>query len=31
VREAMTRIIDRERGDGEFDISAKTTLVIAKR
>lgn len=31
VREAMMRIIDRERGDGEFDISAKTTLVIAKR
>jgi ubiquinone/menaquinone biosynthesis C-methylase UbiE len=31
VREALTRIIDRERGDGEFDISAKTTLVIAKR
>lgn len=31
VREAMTRIIDRERGGGEFDISAKTTLVIAKR
>lgn len=31
VREALMRIIDRERGDGEFDISAKTTLVIAKR
>ncbi|HEX4949233.1 MAG TPA: class I SAM-dependent methyltransferase [Blastocatellia bacterium] len=31
VREALTRIIDRERGDGEFDISAKTTLLIAKR
>jgi ubiquinone/menaquinone biosynthesis C-methylase UbiE len=31
VRDALGRIIDRERGDDEFDISAKTTLVIAKR
>ena len=31
VREALVRIIDRERGEDEFDVSAKTTLVIAKR
>ena len=30
VRETLIRIIDRERGDGTFDLSAKTTLVIAK-
>ncbi|MBS1809652.1 MAG: class I SAM-dependent methyltransferase [Acidobacteria bacterium] len=31
VHEALTRIIDRECHDGNFDISAKTTLLIAKR
>lgn len=31
VREALTRIIDREAHDGDFDVSAKTTLLIAKR
>lgn len=31
VREALKRIIDRDFGEGEFEISAKATLVIAKR
>ncbi len=31
VREAMKRIIDRDFGEGEFELSAKATLVIAKR
>ena len=31
VREALTRIIDRDFGEGEFELSAKATLVIAKR
>lgn len=31
VREALTRIIDRESHEGDFDVSAKTTLLIAKR
>jgi ubiquinone/menaquinone biosynthesis C-methylase UbiE len=31
VREALTGIIDRECSDGDFDVSAKSTLLIAKR
>lgn len=31
VRDALTRIIDRDFGEGEFEVSAKATLVIAKR
>lgn len=31
VREALMRIIDRDFGEGEFEVSAKATLVIAKR
>lgn len=31
VRAALTRIIDRECEDGAFELSAKTTLLIAKR
>ncbi len=31
VRAALTRIIDRECEEGDFDVSAKTTLLIAKR
>jgi ubiquinone/menaquinone biosynthesis C-methylase UbiE len=31
VREALTRIIDRDFAEGGFEVSAKATLVIAKR
>lgn len=31
VQEALTRIIDRECSDGNFDVSAKATLLIAKK
>ncbi len=31
VREALTRIIDRDYAEGGFEIAAKATLVIAKR
>lgn len=31
VRDTLVQIIDRERGEDDFDVSAKTTLVIAKR
>ena len=31
VRDKLTRLIDEECIDGEFEVSAKTTLLIAKR